>query len=585
MRQRPALLRSPRLTGAVLELDTSVSGLLTTYPGPRVAFAGHEIPLWRYGRLAWDDAVTAALAWRVAGTGIEMVRSEGGDDALWWAALDGAFEARGGVLDCAFRVLTIDHLLADHPTTDMRARGAADDPWIAAAGAVCRARGRSLQVEAIRSAGHGSGALGHRLRLAARTLMGDRTPMGSPELLVILSHGRMAERASDGTIADRYTSLLLPALRQRFRSAVLSLEPPEPGWWVDPFRIASGEYAALTAYLRPAELVDRSRQHARWLSRIAAAAPFRLAVAGIEIEQLIAPRGAHLLARGLAVAGLYRLAFDRALGRLRPRAALTVEGHSNVGRMLGNAAPVLAIVAPQGGLIARSAATNSAFDHRRLPKPSADGRRGCPVPQSTLVWGPYYRDVLLALGHDPASIAMAGLPRRLPMGQHRVDGHVLFVAGSNPDVCAFAADTHEELWTIGRVAAALAPSRRLVVRLHPSHDPALFRRELDVPLSLPARRTLSADLDGCALVIGKSSTALVEAAAAGWPVLLVDFGPAGDLTGLGQAGLPCVDDPAALREAITAAIGAGPVSTSAIVSASAQEAVRNTIDRAGAALA
>src|SRR5206468_6160526 len=108
------------------------------------------------------------------------------------------------------------------------------------------------------------------------------------------------------------------------------------------------------------------------------------------------------------------------------------------------------------------------------------------------------------------------------------------------DLLAFAYGLEEELDTIRAVRDALPSAAPMVVRLHPNHDPARYRAALPLGIELTSGREqpLASDLERSRLVVGKASTALIEAAASGVPSLALNFGPTPDIWGMSQCGLP-----------------------------------------------
>lgn len=551
----------------------------TITANPLVALSTGTATLATYGRAVWPSVRDASLAWRRGGPGVPLVRAEGYPDAMWWAAVDGAFEARGGVVDLLYRVAVVDAVLSDRPGPVL-AIGTEDDPWLAATTAVCAARSRDLRIRSTPPT-HAADVPASRRRQASLLLRRAagvaRGRSRHADLMVVLTHGRMARRTPAGQIADVYTRNLLDPLVSRGPVSIVSLEAPAGMELADLAAIATGAYRPWLRWCSLPELRESAPRREMWAAVLRDAKALSLMFSGIDLGPALDVRAVALVARGLAVAELYSRAFGRALAEIAPRAVLATEGHSNVGRVLGAIAPELPLVAPQAGVIGPDGVTNAAYDHRGLDVVSADGRTGCPVPSDSLVWGPFYAHVVAGLGHDPARVTVTGLPRALP--QRTGDGaEVLYIAGANDDVCAFAAGFADEIVSIRAIADSTSSPVR--VRLHPTHDRARYRAALgpEVRLSEGGRIPLADDLASARVVTGKSSTALVESAAGGWPVVVVNLGPTPDLTGFGDAGLDLIEDARELTQALE---GAQPAVSAAASLAwpRDQDAIARTVDR------
>lgn len=530
----------------------------------RLEFDGRSFPLALapYGRAVWARARDEALVWRRGGSGLAVTRDEGVPDADWWASVDGVFEATGGVLDLLFRTHTLAAAM-DDSSGAIEASGDEGNVWLDLLEELCRDRGRDLRVKRRPAVAPRRRRRPSRLRPLIRRQVGVPRGVSRRDVLVILGLGAMARLGRDGRVVDRVHGDLVEALSGRFETQVMSLEPPRGLHLADARSLLSGHDLPWLSFVPLPDLWRYRTARARWIAALDLSGTFSIQASGVELERFLKARCIALVSRSLALAALHRIAFRNAIERIEPRLVLSSEAHSDVGRSLGAVAPGLPVLAPQGGIIAPDASTNAAYDHRSLPPLTPDGLRGCPVPTRSLVWGSYHRDVLLALDHRPDQIAVTGLPRPVgPTASGQPVGY-LYIAGANTDVLSFTTSLHEELATIRAVRASISERIPLTVRLHPAHDTKTYSEHLpsDVRLSLPAHRSLGQDLAGASAVIGKSSTALVEAAAAGLPVLVVNLGPTPDLTGLAAAGLPYVDSADGLLpglERIAAHAGGAP---------------------------
>ena len=540
--------------------------------------------LWPYGRAVWDSVRDDAIAWRRRDTGVALLRVEGAPEALWWAMLDGPFESKGGALDLIYRARALGAFL-DDVSGPITAQVDEDDAWSEVLSAVCDARARPLTLTT-RPARGLRGHVSHWRRVAAvlRRAVGSVARPRAAEVALVLAHGRMAVRGPSGGIVDRYTAALAPALRARFAVATVSLVPPNDR--LDLPATIRGEYTPWTSLVPVSDLARYPARRSRWLKLLEDAGVFSLNVGGVDLSGLVRRGAVPLAARGLALAELYGIAFRNLAEIVGPKVAVTSEGHSNVGRMIGYAMGATRLFAPQAGIIGPGGETNAAYDHRALMPMTAERDRGCPVPDRTLVWGEHDASTLKSLGHATAHISITGLPRDIERVSDRRDsGYALYFAGANTDVLAFAYGMGEELMTIRAVREALPSGVPLVVRLHPSHDESSYRRLLPgVLLTHAARRPMRDDLANARVAIAKASTSLIEAGVAGIPVVCVNLGPAPDIWAFAETGIPYVGTAAELAPALAQALGGRRPTLEHLVACHGDRAVARVVDEVGAAL-
>ncbi|AZS82274.1 hypothetical protein ELS24_29870 [Achromobacter spanius] len=138
------------------------------------------------------------------------------------------------------------------------------------------------------------------------------------------------------------------------------------------------------------------------------------------------------------------------------------------------------------------------------------------------------------------------------------------MTGANALVCPYLMTVEEEAFTLRALARHLPRGADLVVRTHPRHVPEDYERMLEglpnVRVVSGTQTELATELAQAAVIVGKASTVLLEAANANRPVLLINLAGTPEFTGFSIATppLPYVTRPDQIERALQALLDAPP---------------------------
>ena len=496
-------------------------------------------------------------------TAIEQARDRNGQTiadrfrfdgtSLWFLVRDAFFERDGGILDLTARAADVPRRGGQSPH-DVKAPNVADMPE--------QSPGfRSLRIAHAKSA----------IEVLGRTALSSLRHLAPSRLLVVTPHGAASRRELELPL-DRW-SAPYRTLLERTGATWISLFPPRrlASWSQDLLAdwqaISDGRYvpwqAGLTALAWPVLIQRRARfrqqlgslwHDTAWReSWFEALPPGAHSTAIDELKQVFTA-----LDRDLGLAWLLIVAANALTQRVRPSVLVTFDTLGNAGRAFVHAAhrQKIRTVGVQTGIISPTGVANLGF---RLDR--ADSR--APGPQNLWLWGPRYQETLASFGWPTDALHSVGFaecdltqrpgvqdPTRYAPVQSPVR-ELLLLANANVGICSAIARPADELHLIARIIHALsrrdsASHLRLLVRCHPATIDSGYGRDLanlcarfdnivfdDAGVSL-AQRIAEADL-----VLGSSSTGLIEAARAGKPVIVLN--PSGlEITGFERYDVPVI---------------------------------------------
>lgn len=263
-------------------------------------------------------------------------------------------------------------------------------------------------------------------------------------------------------------------------------------------------------------------------------------IEGMAFYPLVRAALAELLPSLLAAGALHSTIAQRFVTREQIGRILAVESFSNLGRSLALAVHRTGgeLWGVQGGIITPQRVANVGF---YLPALESDTRL---IPDRFFVWGPGYRDTLLRYALPEERLEVMGFNRatRLPQVDKATPARILYLTGANALVCPYLMTIEEEAFTLHALAQHLPQDAELVVRTHPRHIPKDYEHILagllNVRVVSGSQTDLATELAHAAVVVGKASTALLEAAHANKPVLLINLAGTPEFTGFSVASPP-----------------------------------------------
>lgn len=528
--------------------------------------------LYRDCDATFERAASAALSWlaslperaRTSSSGFANL-FEPGSLPLWSLCHDALFEIRGGIFESILHLFLLRQIAQDHPGATVNVVAPQGHAVALALAQLPFVRlnpvwtTREAATQPLRPRGRLAG-LWHRLDtlFIAKGLVTvrrafERRPAHKKRLALFCSLGDMTKTftGKDGKpfVSDVYYDHIEAEVRAEFPDYVKTgLHPARaPGGalarqWHAWRAILAGQYRPWYAYARLTDMraIWRARRdfHARfaaWDTETAFQELF--AVEGMAFYPLVRTVLAELLPSLLAAGALHSTIARRFVARERIGRVLAVESFSNLGRSLALAVHGAGgeLWGVQGGIITPQRVTNAGF---YLPALESDTRL---IPDRFFVWGPGYRDTLLRYALPAERLDVMGFNRaaHLPEIDRAQPARILYLTGANALVCPYLMTVEEETFTLRALAQHLPSGAELVVRTHPRHVPEDYERILaglpNVRVVSASQTDLATELAQAAVIVGKASTVLLEAANANRQVLLINLAGTPEFTGFSVA--------------------------------------------------
>jgi len=274
-----------------------------------------------------------------------------------------------------------------------------------------------------------------------------------------------------------------------------------------------------------------------------------MVIDGINIYSLVANSFRGTLPRALAFVRIELKVVRRFLEKEHPDVVFTTDGLNPTGRAFSFACKERGItsLSPQLGVISTQKIVNTAFfineefDKRVLP--------------NYLVWGSFYENLIIDMGYPKSLIKKVGFWRldKGDIGISNDDKYVLYIAAANLNKLSYILSFDEEIFSIKKIYENIPEHLNLVVKLHPSQPYNLYFKTLRglkrlILVGGFGSPEITKIISGARVVVGKASTAIIQALIMEKPVVLINFGS--DLNFLGIDDIPFVTTPKDFRKTI-----------------------------------
>jgi len=295
---------------------------------------------------------------------------------------------------------------------------------------------------------------------------------------------------------------------------------------------------------------NRIQHYYKQLSLLEKEQNFResLTIDGFDVYPLIRNVFKNLLPRKLAAAENAINICKNFILKEQPRLIFNSSGLDTLGKVLSLIANEkgIRVISPQRGIISPPLPINSSF----FIHPSFDKRM---LPEF-LVWGEFYKRLLISRGYPSDLIHQVGFWRNKRKKSINNKGdYILYIANANTKVAKYVMSTDEEIQTIEKILDLLPSSLKIVIKLHPSHNPqeyTKFSQNSRVRIvSESSSERLHQLINNSTLVISKSSVVLIQAILLGKPVISVNFSSSMDFLGLKN--IPLITSEKELSEKFT----------------------------------
>ncbi len=557
--------------------DLDAADLIVTFQlSDEMQLIERKLPALYFHRYAqsgriWKDTVAAATEWLETWPTMPILNGESAlrvfgieDTSLWWFVYDAIWEAKNGFFDTFYQAKTFLALAREFKPAVMVLRGTFDFNVHELIGSISKLVGFELRTESLiarvarqtslASAGGKFNLLGRYILLrAARGL--SRKDSLRP-ITFFLEHGSKAvERSRNGIemVSDHYLDGLEEYMIQnRSRIRFISLNTPQvssspsANLVSEAKRTVRNVYLPWIFYYSLADLRKGAALVRQYLDKVLALEQdpaFRdsMIVDGIDIYPLLRQVFRSKLPGALALVHVELTRARRFVERERPRVVFHVKGLSPTAKAISYICTQLGIptLAPQLGIISPELPVNTGF----LVGPGYDKRLLCEY----LVWGPYYKELVVARGYPESLVKTVGFWRAADQGGTESGKYVLYAAGANTGKLSYILSFEEEICTIRMIRRVLPASESLIVKLHPSLEYEAYRSALEdiadkiTLVGGPGSPTIEEFLPKAKIVVGKASTVLVQALIMKKPVVVVNF--ASELNFLGFEGVPFAATP------------------------------------------
>jgi len=262
----------------------------------------------------------------------------------------------------------------------------------------------------------------------------------------------------------------------------------------------------------------------------------------INIYPLVINAFRGTLPRALAFVRMELKVVRRFLDKEHPDVVFSTDGLNPTGRAISFACKERNIknISPQLGVMSTKKIANTVFfinenfDKRVLP--------------TYLVWGSFYENLIIDMGYPKSLIKKVGFWRldKEDMKISNDDNYVLYIAAANLNKLSYILSFDEEIVSIKKIYENIPKHLKLVVKLHPSQPYNLYFKTLRGLKRLMVvggfgSPEITKIISGARVVVGKASTAIMQALIMEKPVILINFGS--ELNFLGIDGVPFVTTP------------------------------------------
>ena len=519
----------------------------------------------------WAQTVAAARGWIESWPELTLANGERalefleiGDTSLWWFVYDAIWEAKNGIFDTVYQVKTWSSLIRDYKPVEVELYGTFDFNVKEVISSLSKAFNFNFKFTdyEIRDPpqSHFSGFRG-KTSLLAKYLLLKWARLFSRRrrknaVAFFLDHGSKAiETYRNGTtlITDHYLEGLEDYMTQKGSERLfVSLNTPEISscsvrdLFKELLGTMQGAYVPWLCYYSASDLKKGASLIAHYQKKMLALesdSRFResLIMDRIDIYPLLKEVFAGNLPRAITLARMEIEIGKKFVETEKPRIVFHVTGMSPAGRAISFACNQhrIRILAPQLGIISPEIPVNTAFlvtkeyDKRLLPE--------------YLVWGQFYKNLISERGYPQSLIKMVGFWRTEGQQPQFSGDYMLYVAGANLGKLSYILSFDEEIATIRMIRSTIPRSMELVVKLHPSLPYKIYSDALNDVINEitlvggPEAPGIEEFLPKAKIVVGKASTALVQALIMNKPVIVANF--ASKLNFLGFEGVPFATTP------------------------------------------
>lgn len=494
---------------------------------------------------------------------IDVFRFE--DTSLWWFNNYSMWELENGIFDTLYHLIAFSTMIKDSRPKNVEIWGGFDYPILEILNLLSQKYDFEIKTENYNLKIGNQGKLSKSRQLQLIFLMrylllkfaSIFSRNNSKPLVFFLNHGHAAVKKNVGgveIIIDHYLegfeeyliknkdkikliSNSLPRLNSSFVKDLI----------IEFVKTVKGDYKPWLCYYSFSEFIEWKKLVKYYQGKILEfekdpSFKNSMVIDGINIYPLVINAFRGTLPRALALVRMELKVVRRFLDKERPDVVFSTDGLNPTGKAISFVCKERGIknISTQLGVMSTKKIVNTAFfinekfDKRVLP--------------NYLVWGSFYENLIIDMGYPKSLIKKVGFWRldKGDIGTSNDDKYVLYIAAANLNKLSYILSFDEEIVSIKKIYENIPEHLKLVVKLHPSHPYNLYFKTLRglkrlILVGGFGSPEITRIISGARVVVGKASTAIMQALIMEKPVILINFGS--ELNFLGIDSIPFVTTP------------------------------------------
>lgn len=491
--------------------------------------------------VVWNDIIHYSTKWLTESHAPELKF----DNVLLWDLLyDEFFESPGGAFETIYSLVTILSLIKELQSYEIEIVGIFYFDIYKILTAISQKYNLQIKNNSKLAINKENilTKLGHIALFMARFMIGKiasciiRT---KSDANFILTHGFYAKKIKN-IISDLYLEGVHEYFLNKGKTpTIISLNIPRlhnniyVDILLDFFHIMIGEYKPFSAYLSISDLLKKHNNslYDQMILNTTTKPLSDFSIDGIQISVLIVDKLSSFLQHRIPDCILGIKTCRRYLECESPQKILNIEGSNLFGKSLALCCDEkkIKVFIPQLGIISKEIPLNSSFFIRK--------NSSLNVLPTIFVWGKHFRDIIEKRGYPKSKIIESGMHRHEQIksaNPNMCDKYLLYIASANTQPDNYISNVDEDITTIKEIAKITPKDMRVIVKLHPTHHYAQYRKNLESNIMILQNNEydITKLIDNAAVVIGKCSTLLLQSFLREKKTLVVNLSSSMDFCGL-----------------------------------------------------
>lgn len=523
----------------------------------------------------WESIVSTSKRWLETWpkipiyqglSALEIFKYE--DTSLWWFVFDTMWEVKNGIFDTIYQIMTFSLLIKKHKPDVLEIWGKFDFPIKHILASLSEKHNFKLESKNYRLKPQPksefnklSSRLSFIVRLPLLKLASALSKSSECTIAIFQKHGTSSRKKEVNNVQIVYDHYLegfeqymiknrnkilfishnMPRLSNNFLKDLIN----------EFFRIIKGEYKPWLCYYSFFDLLEFKKEIGYYQKKVLVLEKepdFKksMLLDGIDIYPFLKDIFRKNFPRILSYVKLNLKSSKRFLEQENPSVVFTTDGITPVGRTLCYTCNQnnVKIYTLQGGIISPQIPVNigffitEGFDVRLLP--------------NLFVWGPFYDKLVRSRGYPSALIKKGGFWKNEESElKTSSQNYLLYLAVSNLNKLGYLHSFDEDIFTIKQIHDLIPKNLKLLVKVHPHVPIHIYSKSLKnlnriILVGGENAPDVKRFIKDSIVVIGKDSTALIQALILDKPVIVCNFASGLDFIEIPD--LPFVTTPEAFKE-------------------------------------